>query len=273
MRINIAHIHTKGAISMKKGAFTLIELLVVIAIIAILMAILMPALNIAKDQARRIHCISNVKSLTLAWLLYKDDNDDKLVGGLPQRQSDAWMLGPQGNHPNPLERAKEGLRQGKLFEYTKKVEVYECPSDERRKRPNHMAYGSYSVAGGMNGEEKEWNNRALYTYAEIEHPARNLVFVEEIDPRGWNMGSWVMDPEGNNWIDPLAIWHSKSKGVMSYADGHAIIHTWENKDTIELATRAAEGDTGVFNHTPPSDQREDIEFMHKGYAVLPEPRR
>ena len=61
---------------MKRRGFTLIELLVVIAIIAILMAVLMPALNIARDQARRIQCISNVKSLTLAWLLYKDDYDD-----------------------------------------------------------------------------------------------------------------------------------------------------------------------------------------------------
>ena len=60
---------------MKRRGFTLIELLVVIAIIAILMAVLMPALNIARDQARRIHCISNVKNLTLGWLLYKDDND------------------------------------------------------------------------------------------------------------------------------------------------------------------------------------------------------
>ena len=70
---------------MRNRAFTLIELLVVIAIIAILMGILMPALNIAKDQARRIQCISNVRTLTLSWLLYKDDNDDRLVGGLPQR--------------------------------------------------------------------------------------------------------------------------------------------------------------------------------------------
>ncbi|MFH1715882.1 MAG: type II secretion system protein [Planctomycetota bacterium] len=257
----------------RRRAFTLIELLVVIAIIAILMAVLMPALNIARDQARRIHCISNVKSLTLAWLLYKDDNDDKLVGGLPQRQIDAWMLGPQGNDPDPIEKAKEGLRRGKLFQYAKKVEVYECPSDERRKRANQLAYGSYSVSGGMNGEEKEWSNRALYTYGEIPHPAGKLVFVEEIDPRGWNMGSWVMDPEGNNWIDPLAIWHSKSKGVMSYADGSAIIHTWVNKSTIDLATRAAWGDTSVFNFSPPADERDDIEFMHKGYAILPAARR
>ena len=258
---------------MKKGAFTLIELLVVIAIIAILMAVLMPALNTAKDQARRIHCISNVKNLTLAWLLYKDDNDDRLVGGHPARSTDAWMLGPQGNDPDPLEKAKEGLRRGKLFEYAKKVELYECPSDERRKRANQLAYGSYSVAGGMNGEEKEWSNRAVFTYGEIPHPAGKLVFVEEIDPRGYNMGSWVMNREGTSWIDPLAIWHSRSKGVMSYADGSAIIHTWVNKSTIDLATRAAWGDQGVFNFTPPAGERDDIEFMHKGYMILPKARR
>lgn len=257
---------------MRNRAFTLIELLVVIAIIAILMGILMPALNIAKDQARRIQCISNLRTLTLSWILYKDDNDDRLIGGHPARQIDAWMLSPRGGDPDPIEQAKEGLRQGKLFEYAKKVEVYECPSDERRKRDNQLAYGSYSIAGGMNGEEKEWSNRALFTYSEIHHPSQTLVFVEEIDPRGYNMGSWVMSREGTNWIDPLAVWHSRNKGVMSYADGSAIIHTWVNKSTIDLATRAAWGDTSVFGFTPPADEREDIEFMHRGYTLRPAPR-
>ncbi|MHC4509852.1 MAG: type II secretion system protein, partial [Planctomycetota bacterium] len=134
---------------MRTRAFTLIELLVVIAIIAVLMAILLPSLNLAKDQARRMHCISNVKNLTLAWMLYKDDHDGRLVGGHPARTSDAWMLGPQGNDPDYIEQAKEGLRQGKLFPYAKNVNIYECPSDERRKRPRGLAFGSFSIAGGM----------------------------------------------------------------------------------------------------------------------------
>jgi len=66
---------------MRRKAFTLIELLVVIAIIAILMAILMPALRVAREQGRSISCRSNVRTLTLAWLMYKDANDGKLVGG------------------------------------------------------------------------------------------------------------------------------------------------------------------------------------------------
>ncbi len=258
---------------MKDRAFTLIELLVVIAIIAVLMAILLPSLNMAKDQARRIQCVSNVKALTLGWMLYKDDNDGKLVGGHPARSSDAWMLPPRGNDPDPIEKAKLGLEQGKLFPYVKKVEVYECPSDERRKRQNQLAFGSFSVAGGLNGEEKEWSNRHLIQYTEIKQPAMTCVFVEEIDPRGYNMGSWVVSKDfGNNWIDPLAVWHSKNRGTIGWADGSAGLHLWENQSTMDIAARAAWGDRSVFNFSPPADERDDLRFMQRAYAVLPKAR-
>ena len=66
---------------MNKKAFTLIELLVVIAIIALLMAILIPVLHRAREQGARAACLSNLRQLTLAWLLYAEDNDTKIVNG------------------------------------------------------------------------------------------------------------------------------------------------------------------------------------------------
>jgi prepilin-type N-terminal cleavage/methylation domain-containing protein len=259
---------------MKTRAFTLIELLVVIAIIAVLMAILMPALNRARDQAKRLHCINNVKQLTFAWIMYKDDNDDKMVGGLPQRGPiDAWMLGPRGNDPDPIEKCKEGLRQGKLYPYVKNVDVYRCPSDDRNNREGMYTFGSFSISGPLNGEEKEWSNRHLILYSEIKNPADTFVFVEEIDPRGWNKGSWVVSRDfGNSWIDPLAIWHSKNRSTLGWADGSANLHTWVNQSTIDAAMRAAWGDQSVFDMTPPADEREDLRFMQKRYPVLDQPR-
>ena len=71
---------------MDSSGFTLIELLVVIAIIAVLMAILIPALHRAKEQGARATCLSNVKQLTLAWILYAQENDDRIVNASVTRR-------------------------------------------------------------------------------------------------------------------------------------------------------------------------------------------
>lgn len=258
---------------MGKKAFTLIELLVVIAIIAILMAILFPALRLAKDQANAIMCTSNLRSLSLAWLLYKDDYDGKLVGGFPSRTpiatSDAWMKPPTGSSTDPIEQQKQGIRDGRLFPYTKKVELYRCPGDRRKQQPGQLAYGSYSVAGGLNGEELEWTSgrEHITLYGEIQIAATKFVFVEECDPRGWNVGSWVVGHGGNSWVDPLAIWHNK-RSCIGWTDGHADKHKWANKSTMDYAQKAADGNTDVFYKSPyAGESGEDLHFMQRGYQL------
>jgi len=259
-------------------AFTLIELLVVIAIIAVLMAILMPSLHLARDQAYGIICVNNLRALTRAWYLYKDDYDDKLVGGHVGGRYGGelidWVDSPTGNNPDELEQKKEGIRQGLMWTYIKEMDCFRCPADERKIRPPHWAFRSYSISGNMFGEERyqNWSERALWTYAEIENPADKVVFVEEIDPRGYNKGSWVMNPAGSSWIDPLAIWHN-DRSCMSFADGRAEKHRWQNPSTIDLAQRAADGDTSAFNMTPPADERDDLLYMHKRYQLWPSKRR
>src|SRR4030042_495760 len=86
----------------KLKAFTLIELLVVIAIIAILMAILMPSLNRVREQGKRAVCTSNLKQLALAWIMYADENDSKIVNGGPLGGVPGQATMGTGNHANEL---------------------------------------------------------------------------------------------------------------------------------------------------------------------------
>ena len=258
---------------MKNRAFTLIELLVVIAIIAILMAILLPSLKLAKEQATAIRCISNLKTLTLAWLIYRDDYDARMVGGhVGEHRNNTivdWVDSPS-SRTAPLEEKQNAVKRGLLWPYVKEINVYRCPGDLRKISPPHWAFRSYSISGNMYGEERfsNWTGRALRLYTEIKQPADRYVFIEEIDPRGYNMGSWVVNETGNSWIDPLAIWHNK-QSTMSWADGRAERHRWVDKSTIELAQRAFDGDQGAFNAAVPAGEGEDLRFMQERYQLWP----
>jgi len=246
---------------MRTKAFTLIELLVVIAIIAVLMAIIMPSLRAVRDQAKRVHCVSNVKTLSLGWFMYKDENDDNLVPG--HTDPGNWVLRPAAN--STVKQKKQAIRDGLLFPYVgNAVGVYECPADDRDKNPEQYTYRSYSIAGGANGEE--WSGYDMAKkYAELYRPATRYIFVEEIDPRGYNMGSWQMNPGPKTWVDPVAMWHNK-QSTLGFADGHAEMHRWIDDHFIEWNLQAMDPGTPFsFNLTPPANEREDIEYMAKGF--------
>jgi prepilin-type N-terminal cleavage/methylation domain-containing protein len=226
---------------MKRKGFTLIELLVVIAIIAILMAILMPALNAVKEQAASINCRSNVKQLTLAWIMYKDENDDKLVNGHTGGPgSDTWV-------------------------------TMHCPSDKRSNKTHFQyAFRTYSIAGGMNGVAQTggWQIMPCINYSDIDNPATKYVFLAELDKRGYNRGSWVMNPKSREWVDPFAIWHKRNTSTLGWADGHVDMQRWLGQGLIEWNEQALyEPDSFSFYRTPnPDDELKDFEFMLKGYA-------
>jgi prepilin-type processing-associated H-X9-DG protein len=235
----------------------LIELLVVIAIIAVLMAILMPSLRLAKDHARRVHCVSNVKTLALGWFMYKDDNDDKLVPG--HTDPGNWVSRPPADAT--LEQQYEAIRDGELFRYVgEELDIYHCPADTRKQGVN-VAFLTFSVVGGANGET--WGS---YTkckiYGDIKKPATKIVFVEEADTRGTNIGSWQMHPRKNNpsWTDPVAMWHNK-KSTLGFADGHAEMHRWEDKSFIDWNLKAMYREGFSFGMTPPADDWRDITYM------------
>ncbi|MDI6451280.1 type II secretion system protein, partial [Anaerobaca lacustris] len=151
----------------RRRAFTLIELLVVIAIIAVLMAVLMPTLNRVREQGRRAVCLNHLKTLTLCWIMYADDNDDRIVNGeahwAPTAEPEAPVpaAGPHagerywvGNdcasgfatgEQRPQETQMAAIRLGALFPYSKAEKVYRCPTGIRGEMR------TYSTAYGMNG--------------------------------------------------------------------------------------------------------------------------
>ncbi|MDP6679966.1 MAG: prepilin-type N-terminal cleavage/methylation domain-containing protein, partial [Verrucomicrobiota bacterium] len=125
------------------SGFTLIELLVVIAIIAILAALLLPALAKSKGLATGAACQNNQKQLALAWTMYAGDNDDHLCGGSTYTPGDWWrgpqtiprdklaQLGKLSSRQREIEMEKAGIRKGLLFPHVGAPGVYHCPGDKR----------------------------------------------------------------------------------------------------------------------------------------------
>ncbi|HSV99071.1 MAG TPA: type II secretion system protein [Sedimentisphaerales bacterium] len=247
---------------MRSKAFTLIELLVVIAVIAILMAILMPALQRARDQAQRVHCISNTRSLMLGWLLYKDDFDGKIVGG--HTDPGNWVL--RANLTDNWDLKKRSIRGGLLFKYVgEELDIYRCPADRRRESSSiPVAFRTFSIAGGANGETWSTYNK-IKLYTELKKPSLQYIFVEEMDTRGENIGSFQMNPKAKTWTDPLAMWHN-AKSSLGFADGHAEMHTWESQSFIDWCKTAMNEPTRfTFGMTPPGDDLVDVEYMARGF--------
>jgi prepilin-type N-terminal cleavage/methylation domain-containing protein/prepilin-type processing-associated H-X9-DG protein len=266
-----------------KNGFTLIELLVVIAIIAILAAMLLPALARAKLKATQATCLSNQRQLALAWIMYTGDNENRFVC-MQDSGSSYWRIGLGSgvplklNPPGGLSAADsvqwqtvEGYREGPMYQYAPNGNVIHCPGDNRWTK-RILAYASYSGVAGLNGEASG-NVNLLYKESELRHPSGRIVFVEEMDSRGENENAWDFNPfQGSQWVDSPASYHGSSS-TFNFGDGHAEARRWVLADTLNMAqsTDTSTSDGVKFYHIPNPPNNIDVMWVANAFPCTINP--
>jgi prepilin-type N-terminal cleavage/methylation domain-containing protein/prepilin-type processing-associated H-X9-DG protein len=274
----------------KQKGFTLIELLVVIAIIAVLMAILMPALNRVKEQGKRAACLSNLRQLGLTWIMYADENDDKIVNGEAYDGSDGQAIVPTGGHRHAYEQWWTGddcaagyqsgeqlpeqtqinaIKAGALYPYCKNEKLYRCPTGVRGEMRTYTIvdsmnglYRSGTTTGsGSNPVGVRVGRTVLWlkkrTEIAVPGPSKRMVFLDEgrVTP-----DSYAVHYQTAEWWDPPHVRHGDGTNV-SYADGSVGYLKWEGIKTIKTGKMA----NPVHHMVPETNEEfEDLEKVQKG---------
>ncbi len=263
------------------AGFTLIELLVVIAIIAILAALLLPALAGAKARASTVVCLGNQKQLDLAWLLYANDNRDVLArtstadtaGLIAPDAPPSWCAGRLGYNFTADRSDRTNVQHllapghGRIGPYLQAAGVFRCPADRSTIDPDGVMAGrkgplrvrSFGMNRWIGAQGVGVRFKTFYKLADITpiSPSDLVVLIdtdaESVDAPGFEGPLMPGNPLGHSFSSLPTILH-QGGGTVSFADGHVENHRWlEEYTRNEARTRPWYEPHSDFGQTPNRD--------------------